>query len=120
MTLEFDRAAEDVVVPIDKQIDMVVVDMADDVQVDMAINVPVDVAVDVLVDIVVDVAVEACLHVMRWISERGTRVRNHEMGHTATHFTLYLVGLPLHRPPLHFFQSPASIYNLLQSAHIPR
>ena len=31
MALEFDRAAEDVVVPIDKQIDTVVVDVADDV-----------------------------------------------------------------------------------------
>lgn len=120
MALEFDRAAEDVVVPIDKQIDTVVVDVADDVRVDMAIDVPVDVAVNVLVDIAVDVAVKACLRVMKWISERGTRVRNHETGCAATHFTSYLVGLPLHGSPLYFFQSPASIYDLLWSAHIPR
>jgi len=120
MALEFNRAAEDVIVPIDKQIDMVVVDVVDDVQVDVAVDVPVDVAVNVLVDVAVDVAVKACLRVTKWISERGTRARNREMGHAATHFTLYLVGLPLHGSPLHFFQSPASIYDLLRSAHIPR
>ena len=131
MTFEFNRAAKDVVVvivPINKQIDMVVVDVAADAPVDvaanepvdMAINVPVDVAINVPVDAAVDVAVKACLCVMRWISEEGTRARNCEMSCAATHFTSYLVGLPLQVPPLHFFQSPASIYNLLWLAHIPR